>query len=105
MLGSLGGKDVSAALFLHSGFELFYWLGGTLAATEDDSPSYPVIEEAIRFAADRGCRFANLGSSDGLPGAAFFKEGFGAMSVPSPFLRAEATRHRAIIAARRALRR
>jgi hypothetical protein len=105
LLASLGGEDVSAALFLQSSYEVFYWLGGTLERAGEASPSYPVIEAALRRGADAGCRYGNLGSSDGLPGAAFFKEGFGARQVPSPVLSAVSRRHRAAVSLRRTLRR
>ena len=100
LLASRGDRDVSAALFLRSPLELFYWLGGTLPDADDASPSYAVIDAAITFAADRGCRFANLGSSDGLDGVAFFKEGFGARRVANPLFAVESHRYRVVTALR-----
>jgi hypothetical protein len=100
LVASLDDRDISAALFLHSPLELFYWLGGTLPGHEHSSPSYAVIDAAIAFAVDRDCRFVNLGSSDGLDGVAFFKEGFGARRVSSPLLVAETRRFRTVSALR-----
>jgi hypothetical protein len=104
LLASQGDRDISAALFLYSPLELFYWLGGTLPGSEDISPSYAVIDAAIEIAAKRECRYVNFGSSDGLTGVAFFKEGFGARRVPNPLLVAETPRYRAIAALRHVLR-
>jgi hypothetical protein len=101
LVASTKGQDVGAALFLHSGYELFYWLAGTLPEAVKHCPSYAILDAAIRMSLNRGCRWVNLGSSDGLPGVAFFKEGFGAVQVPSPVLRAEARRHRVVMAMRR----
>jgi hypothetical protein len=103
LLASRRDRDVSAALFLHSPLELVYWLGGTLPDADDASPSYAVIDAAIALAVECGCRFANLGSSDGLDGVAFFKEGFGARRVPNPVFSVESHRYRAVTALRRRL--
>jgi hypothetical protein len=105
LVASREGRDISAALFLYSDLELFYWLGGTLPGEEKVSPSYAVIDAAIASAVGRGCRFVNLGSSDRLSGVAFFKEGFGAQQVPAPLLEAETRRFRAVTAVRRRLSR
>jgi hypothetical protein len=105
LLASQGDRDISAALFLSSRLELFYWLGGTLPGNERASPSYAVIDAAIALAAQRGCRYVNLGSSDGMTGVAFFKEGFGARQVRNPLLVAETRRYRAVGALRRTLSR
>jgi hypothetical protein len=101
LLASRRDRDVSAALFLDSPLEVFYWLGGTLPDAVDASPSYAVIDAAIAFAAKRERRFANLGSSDGLGGVAFFKEGFGARRVPNPVFAVDSQRYRAVSALRR----
>lgn len=88
------GAEVSAALFLGSPLELFYWQGGTMPAAEEHSPSYAVIDAGARLAAERGCEFLNLGSSEGLPGVAHFKEGFGAEEVSYPSFSIRSLRYR-----------
>jgi hypothetical protein len=88
------GRDVSAALFLRSPIEVFYWHGGTLPEASEHSPSYAVMDAAARAAGEQGCRFLNLGSSDGLPGVAHFKEGFGAERVSYPSIAARSRRYR-----------
>jgi len=94
VFGMHAGKEVAASLFLDSPLELFYWLSGTLPDANELMPSYAMVDTAARTAHERGRDHLNMGSSDGLPGVAHFKEGFGAERVPYPAIAASSMRRR-----------
>ncbi len=75
-----GDELLGAHLCLRMGDELFAWIG-TTARADDVFPSALLIKEEARWAAARGLRRINLGSSLGLSGVAEYKRLLGARPV------------------------
>jgi CelD/BcsL family acetyltransferase involved in cellulose biosynthesis len=64
----LDGRSVGSAVFLAAGDEVHYWLGGFDDTSSELSPSLLLLVEAVRQAAEAGCRRLSLG-----PGAQPYK--------------------------------
>jgi len=76
------GRDIGAALFLRGEGELQYQASGTQRIDAPLSAMEALLWAAGRHHRDRGCRWLNLGASDGLESVARFKQKFGAEPVP-----------------------
>lgn len=90
VIARVGGEPVSAALFLTGPTEWFYWLGGSTPAGLEARASYAAMDLAVRSAAEAGARRFDFGASEGLPGVASFKEGFGAHEETYPLVQSRA---------------
>jgi GNAT acetyltransferase-like protein len=88
-----GGRDVeiwfarfenapiAGGVVLFGSDELMFWSAAMLPEHATLRPSNALNVALIRRAAERGVRWYNLGSSEGLPGVKRFKEGLGASSI------------------------
>jgi hypothetical protein len=72
---------IAGGVVLFGAEELMFWSAAMLPEHATLRPSNALNVALIRRAAERGVRWYNLGSSEGLPGVKRFKEGLGAFSV------------------------
>ncbi|HLJ84249.1 MAG TPA: GNAT family N-acetyltransferase [Candidatus Eremiobacteraceae bacterium] len=72
---------IAGGVVLFGSEELMFWSAAMLSEQATLRPSNALNVALIRRAAERGVRWYNLGSSEGLPGVKRFKEGLGAFSV------------------------
>jgi hypothetical protein len=72
---------IAGGVILFGADELMFWSAAMLPEHSTLRPSNALNVALIRRAAERGVRWYNLGSSEGLPGVKRFKEGLGADSV------------------------
>lgn len=75
------GEAIAGGVMLYGADEANFWSAAMRAEFGTLRPSNALNVALIRAAAERGVRWYNLGSSEGLPGVARFKEGLGARTV------------------------
>lgn len=75
------GREVAGGVVFYGSEEFFFWSAAMLAEYGRLRPSNILNLALMRAAADRGMRWYNLGSSEGLPGVAHFKREMGAREV------------------------
>jgi hypothetical protein len=71
------GQRIAGGVILYGSEESNFWSAAMLSDFSALRPSNALNVALIRAAAARGVRWYNLGSSEGLPGVARFKEGVG----------------------------
>ena len=75
------GEAIAGGVMLYGGEEANFWSAAMRSEFGTLRPSNALNVALISAAAERGVRWYNLGSSEGLPGVARFKEGLGAQTV------------------------
>jgi CelD/BcsL family acetyltransferase involved in cellulose biosynthesis len=75
------GEPIAGGVVLYGGRESFFWSAAMRAEHSRLRPSNALNVALIRAASERGVRWYNLGSSEGLPGVERFKRGLGARIV------------------------
>ena len=75
------GEAIAGGVMLYGGEEANFWSAAMRSDFGTLRPSNALNVALIGAAAARGVRWYNLGSSEGLPGVARFKEGLGAQTV------------------------
>ena len=76
------GRAIAGGIVFYGSQEFFFWSAAMLSEFGRLRPSNALNFALMRAAAARGMLWYNLGSSEGLPGVAKFKEGLGARDVP-----------------------
>lgn len=76
------GRAIGGGVVFYGATEFFFWSAAMLAEYGRLRPSNALNFALIRAAAQRGMLWYNLGSSEGLPGVAKFKDNLGALEVP-----------------------
>ena len=89
------GEAIAGGVMLFGSDEANFWSAAMRAEFGTLRPSNALNVALIGAAAERGVRWYNLGSSEGLPGVARFKEGLGAITVPYVTWKREAALYRA----------
>ncbi len=74
-------REIAGGVVFYGGKEFFFWSAAMLAEFGRLRPSNALNFALMRAAADRGMLWYNLGSSEGLPGVARFKQEMGAQTV------------------------
>ena len=97
------GRAIGGGVVFYGAEEFFFWSAAMLAEYGRLRPSNALNFALMRAAANRGMLWYNLGSSEGLPGVAKFKENLGARDVPYYDLRLTRTPYRLYANVRRAL--
>ena len=75
------GEPIAGGVMLYGADEANFWSAAMRSEFGTLRPSNALNVALIKAAAERGLRWYNLGSSEGLPGVARFKEGLGAAAV------------------------
>jgi hypothetical protein len=88
------GEAIAGGVVLYGADETNFWSAAMRSEFGSLRPSNALNFALIRAAAQRGTRWYNLGSSEGLPGVARFKEGIGAATVPYRTWRRESPTYR-----------
>ena len=94
------GEAIAGGVMLYGADEANFWSAAMRAEFGTLRPSNALNVALIGAAAERGVRWYNLGSSEGLPGVARFKEGLGATTVRYVTYRRESPLYRAYRALR-----
>lgn len=76
------GEAIAGGIVLYGADEMFFWSAAMRRSFGNLRPSNALNIALIRAAAERGVRWYNLGSSEGLPGVERFKRDLGAVDVP-----------------------
>jgi hypothetical protein len=97
-------ERVAGGLVLYGSEELFFWSASTRPEFGSLRPSNALNVALIRAASDRGLRWYNLGSSEGLPGVKRFKRSLGASTHVYRTYELESKRYAAFHRIRRTLR-
>lgn len=85
------GEAIAGGVVLYGAEELNFWSAAMRSDFGTLRPSNALNLALLRAAVDRGLRWYNLGSSEGLPGVARFKEGIGAATISYRTWRREST--------------
>ena len=96
-------REIAGGIVLYGSQELFFWSAAMLAEYGRLRPSNALNFALMRAGAERGVRWYNLGSSEGLPGVARFKHEMGAQDVRYHDVRIARTRFKVYASVRRAL--
>ncbi len=99
------GRIIAGGVVFYGASELFFWSAAMLAEFSRFRPSNALNFALMRAAAERGMTVYNLGSSEGLPGVARFKDSLGATDVAYKDVRLQRARVTIYANARRALNR
>lgn len=75
------GETIAGGVMLYGSTECFFWSAAMRREYSRLRPSNALNVALIRAAAERGVRWYNLGSSEGLPGVERFKRDLGARTV------------------------
>lgn len=75
------GQPIAGGVVFYGSQEFFFWSAAMLAEFGRLRPSNALNFALMRAACDRGMAWYNLGSSEGLPGVAKFKDNLGAREV------------------------
>lgn len=75
------GRAIAGGVVFYGSEELFFWSAAMLSEFSRLRPSNALNFALLRAAAERGIRWYNLGSSEGLPGVARFKKDLGARDI------------------------
>lgn len=75
------GRVIAGGIVFYGSQEFFFWSAAMLAEYGRLRPSNALNFALMRAAANRGMLWYNLGSSEGLPGVAKFKENLGATDL------------------------
>lgn len=75
------GRAIAGGVVLYGSQEMFFWSAAMRRSFGKMRPSNALNVALIRAAADRGVRWYNLGSSEGLPGVERFKHDLGAQDI------------------------
>lgn len=75
-------RAIAGGVVFYGATEFFFWSAAMLAEFGRLRPSNALNFALIRAACERGMSWYNLGSSEGLPGVARFKNDLGATAVP-----------------------
>jgi hypothetical protein len=94
------GEAIAGGVVLYGADEANFWSAAMRADFGTLRPSNALNVALMKAAALRGVRWYNLGSSEGLPGVAKFKEGLGAVNVPYVTWKRETPLYRAYSALR-----
>jgi len=97
------GRAIGGAVGFYGASEFFFWSAAMLAEYSRLRPSNALNFALMRAAAERGMIWYNLGSSEGLPGVARFKDNLGALEVPYNEIRLERAPFKLYVNVRRAL--
>jgi hypothetical protein len=97
------GREIGGGVVFYGSKEFFFWSAAMLAEYGRLRPSNALNFALMRAAADRGMLWYNLGSSEGLPGVARFKENLGALDIQYKEVRLERAPFRLYVNVRRAL--
>ncbi|HZZ66419.1 MAG TPA: GNAT family N-acetyltransferase [Candidatus Baltobacteraceae bacterium] len=99
------GRAIGGGVVFYGKSEFFFWSAAMLAEYGRLRPSNALNFALMRAAADRGMSWYNLGSSEGLPGVAKFKDNLGALEIPYEEIRLERPPFKLFLNVRRALSR
>lgn len=99
------GRAIGGGVVFYGASEFFFWSAAMLAEYGRLRPSNALNFALMRAAADRGMLWYNLGSSEGLPGVAKFKDNLGAIDIPYEEIRLEAPPFKLFLNVRRVLSR
>jgi len=80
-LAECNGHPIAGGVVIFGSSELFFWSAAMRQEFAQLRPSNALNLALIEMAAQRGIRWYNLGSSEGLPGVERFKRGLGAQTV------------------------
>ena len=83
------GQVIGGGVVFYGATEFFFWSAAMLAEFGRLRPSNALNFALMRAAAARGMLWYNLGSSEGLPGVARFKDNIGAIEIPYRDIRLE----------------
>ena len=83
------GRVIGGGVVFYGASEFFFWSAAMLSEYGRLRPSNALNFALMRAAAARGMAWYNLGSSEGLPGVAKFKDNLGALEIPYRELRFE----------------
>lgn len=83
------GRVIGGGVVFYGATEFFFWSAAMLGEYGRLRPSNALNFALMRAAAARGMLWYNLGSSEGLPGVAKFKDNLGALEIPYRELRFE----------------
>ncbi len=97
------GHAIGGGVVFYGSREFFFWSAAMLAEYGRLRPSNALNFALMRAAAQRGMHWYNLGSSEGLPGVARFKDNLGALEIGYKEIRVERTPFRLYANVRRAL--
>jgi len=97
------GREIGGGVVFYGSKEFFFWSAAMLAEYGRLRPSNALNFALMRAAADRGMLWYNLGSSEGLPGVARFKDNLGALDIAYREVRIERAPFRFYVNVRRAL--
>jgi hypothetical protein len=97
------GRVIGGGIVFYGSSEFFFWSAAMLAEYGRLRPSNALNFALMRAAADRGMLWYNLGSSEGLPGVAKFKDNLGALEIAYREIRLERRPFKLYTSVRRAL--
>jgi hypothetical protein len=97
------GRAIGGGVVFYGSQEFFFWSAAMLSEFGRLRPSNALNFALLRAAAARGMHWYNLGSSEGLPGVAKFKEHLGARDVSYAEVREARTPYKLYAQVRRAL--
>jgi hypothetical protein len=97
------GRAIGGGVVFYGRTEFFFWSAAMLAEYGRLRPSNALNFALMRAAAARGMLWYNLGSSEGLPGVARFKDNLGALELAYPEIRLERAPFKFYVNMRRAL--
>lgn len=98
------GREIAGGVVFYGSQEFFFWSAAMLAEFGRLRPSNALNFALMRAAAERGMSWYNLGSSEGLPGVARFKQEMGARGLTYRETHLERPRFKLYSGVRRALR-
>ncbi len=98
------GRRIGGGIVFYGAQEFFFWSAAMLADYGRLRPSNALNFALMRAAAARGMLWYNLGSSEGLPGVAKFKDNLGARDIAYHELRVSRAPYRLYANVRKALR-
>jgi CelD/BcsL family acetyltransferase involved in cellulose biosynthesis len=99
------GRAIGGGIVFYGSSEFFFWSAAMLAEYGRLRPSNALNFALMRAAAERGMLWYNLGSSEGLPGVARFKDNLGALEIAYREIRLERAPFKLYVNVRRALAR
>lgn len=98
------GREIAGGVVFYGAEEFFFWSAAMLAEFGRLRPSNALNWALMRAAAERGMLCYNLGSSEGLPGVARFKQEMGARNIAYREVRLTGARFKLYTNVRRMLR-
>jgi CelD/BcsL family acetyltransferase involved in cellulose biosynthesis len=96
-------RDIAGGIVFYGSQEFFFWSAAMLGEYSQLRPSNALNLALMRAACERGMLWYNLGSSEGLPGVARFKDHLGAREISYAEVRTDRVPYRLYTNVRRAL--